>query len=154
MAPELTAKRRAEKELQKVQKGISDFVHAVAEGLHHPSMKQKMNHLEARRVELEAQLAANAEEPIRLHPGLSDVYRQKVASLTEALNVEHTRGETAAALRGLISEIRLVPEAGELVGELTAIMQLAENEKARTQGPGRSLSLVAGAGFEPAAFRL
>ena len=158
MAQELTAKRRAEKELQKVQKGIADIVDAVAEGLYHPSMKQKMNDLEARRVELEAQLAANQEEPIRLHPGLSDAYREKVATLTEALNHEQTRGEAAAALRSLICEIRLAPEGAglsvELVGELAAIMQLSENEKARTQGPGRSLTLVAGVGFEPTTFRL
>jgi hypothetical protein len=149
MAEELAARRASEKELQKVIKGLEDMVDAVADGLYHPSMKAKMGALEARRAELEAELADGEEEPMRLHPSLSKVYRRKVENLTDALNVDETRDEAASALRELISEIRLIPEEGglavELVGELATIMRLAEDEKARTQGPGCSLTLVAGA---------
>ena len=57
----------------------------------------------------------------------------------------------------LIEEIRLVPDNGklraELYGELAALINLA-NEHPRSKGTGVQVTLVAGAGFEPATFRL
>ena len=55
--------------------------------------------------------------------------------------------------------VRLVPEGGELaielVGELAEILALTNEISPRPWGPGAGqLTLVAGAGFEPAAFRL
>ena len=80
-----------------------------------------------------------------LHPGLADIYRRKVEKLT--------------ILRSTIQTIRLTPESGglaiELVGELAGILSLSNEKSPRPFGPGaRQLTLVAGAGFEPAAFRL
>ena len=61
----------------------------------------------------------------RLHPNVAAVYREKIAKLREALNAEDTRTEAAEMIRGLIEEIRLVPEEGrlriELSGELAAL---------------------------------
>ncbi len=94
-----------------------------------------------------------------LHPGLADIYRRKVEKLTQALNKEELRSEAAEMLRSMIQAIRLVPEDGELmielVGELAGILALGNEKSPRPCGPGaRQLTLVAGAGFEPAAFRL
>ena len=94
-----------------------------------------------------------------LHPGLAEVYRRKVEKLTQALNKEELRTEAAEILRSMIQAIRLVPEDGELaielVGELAGILALTNEKSPRPFGPGaRQLTLVAGAGFEPAAFRL
>ncbi|MCA8880525.1 MAG: hypothetical protein KDA73_11335 [Rhodobacteraceae bacterium] len=62
-------------------------------------------------------------------------------------------------MRGLIEAVRLMPEDGrlaiELVGALAGILALADANAPRSGARGaRSGSVVAGAGFEPAAFRL
>jgi site-specific DNA recombinase len=86
--------------------------------------------------------------------------------------------EATEALRGLVSEIRMIPDAEargghriELFGELAAILSLSESAGAvfSSLGPdmtkpprlaragadhGRSGFLVAGVGFEPTTFRL
>ena len=94
-----------------------------------------------------------------LHPGLADVYRRKVEKLTQALNKDELRTEAAETLRSMIQAIRLVPEDGELaielVGELAGDIGVDQEKTPRPFGPrGRQVTLVAGAGFEPAAFRL
>lgn len=79
--------------------------------------------------------------------------------MTEALNEEGLRTEAAEMLRSMIQAIRLVPESGELaielVGELAGRLAMTNEKNPRPFGPrARQLTLVAGAGFEPAAFRL
>ena len=161
---ETAAKARDTAELTRVERQISNIINAIKEGLFVPTMKQELEGLEARKASLKAALDAEPEEPPRLHPGLADVYRAKVAELTRALNDDALRSEAAAALRSLLGEIRLIPENGELaielVGELAGILALgnenSRQQKARSGSSERAcqLTLVAGAGFEPATFRL
>jgi len=84
----------------------------------------------------------------RLHPNVATVYREKIARLREALNAEDTRTEAAETIRGLIEEVRLVPEEGrlrvELSGELAALISLA-NQHPRSSGTRVPVTLVAGA---------
>jgi len=111
--------------------------------------------LEARKTAIRDELSElGEEEPLRLHPGLSDIYRSKVTALTEALNKDElTRNEAVEALRGLVSSIRLTPDSEgdlhiELVGELAAIMLLgeADDKKPRRSSNGAYyVTLVAGA---------
>jgi site-specific DNA recombinase len=81
------------------------------------------------------------------------------------LNNEHHRTEAAEILRGLVDRIELTPkkENGtqtltiELRGALAGILSLATNGERPLQDSGlsvREITLVAGAGFEPATFRL
>jgi site-specific DNA recombinase len=102
---------------------------------------------------------------VLLHPNLAQLYRQQVARLVEALNDEHHRAEAAEVIRGLIDRIVLTPkqENGrqtlsiDLEGALAGIISLATNGERPLQDSGRSvkeIKLVAGAGFEPATFRL
>ena len=63
-----------------------------------------------------------------------------------------TRQEASEIIRGLLSEIRLLPNEGvyeiELVGELAGLLALGQKETASEAcASGRSVSLVAGAGF-------
>jgi hypothetical protein len=100
---------------------------------------------------------------VRLHPNLAGVYRQKVAALEQALANPLDKAEAMEIVRSQIDRITLTPgENGELdvalQGDLACIMQLCEagpgkNKRPRTDVPGRELSVVAGAGFEPATFR-
>ena len=117
-----------------------------------------MGILEERKATLKAELEQDEDEPLRLHPGLSDVYREKVANLTDALNSDETRARAMDLRRELVSEIRLVPQEDsyeiELVGELAAIMDLSERRQPRGGHQGAATKLVAGVGFEPTTFRL
>jgi site-specific DNA recombinase len=149
----------AHAELGRVERQIRNIIEAVKAGLFAPSMKDEMAALEERKARLIELTRDQAEEPPMLHPGLAEVYRRKVEKLTEALNKEDLRAEAAESLRSMIQAIRLVPEDGELaielVGELAGILALTNEKSPRPLGPGTGqLTLVAGAGFEPAAFRL
>ncbi|SDL02819.1 hypothetical protein SAMN04488026_106437 [Aliiruegeria lutimaris] len=102
-----------------------------------------MTALEAEKAAFEGKLSGMDEEsPIRVHPGLSDLYREKVANLTAALNKPDLRTAAANQIRSLISEIRIVPEGDslqiELVGELAGLMTLSEKTKARGDATGCS----------------
>ena len=161
----LTAADRASeiskrRELARVEKGIRRIIEAVKEGFAVPQMRDELHQLEARRVALASELAATADSddvPV-LHPGLAELYRRKVAELTDALSDEGRSSEAAEAIRALLQEIRLVPEgdglAIELVGALAGILALGKGERPRPFDQGRQTMLVAGAGFEPATFRL
>ena len=79
-----------------------------------------------------------------LHPNLSQLYRQQVARLVEALNDEHHRTEAAEIIRGLVDRIVLTPkeEDGtqtltiELRGALAGILSLATNGERPLQDSG------------------
>ncbi len=162
------ARDDAQRLLTKICKDIDSIITAITEGMFHPSMKAKMDTLESDKASLEAQLRAiPAEDPIAIHPGLADIYAKRVAHLAEALNAADTKAEAADILRGLIDKIILQPDPDaanghkiELHGELGAILSLCDNAvttnaKARSGATGiKQLTMVAGAGFEPAAFRL
>jgi site-specific DNA recombinase len=164
----LSEQTQAEQHLAKVVKEIDNIVTAITQGMFHPSMKAKMDGLEAQRASLEAKLAALPQQnPVAIHPGLAEIYARKIADLVSALNEQDKRSEAADLLRGVIEKIILRPDADapnghaiELRGELGAILSLcgkdvAANANARRDAAGvRQLTVVAGAGFEPAAFRL
>ena len=155
------SRAKAERELAQVKRKIDQIIDAITEGMFHPSMKDRMTALENRKAALEAEIEnSDDENPVLLHPGLADMYREKVAGLAEALNAPGTSARAAEVIRSLLSEIRLIPEGDtlviELVGELAGLLSLQEAEQAKTRGgtSGCSTEMVAGAGFEPATFRL
>lgn len=93
---------------------------------------------------------------------MADLYRRKVADLCSALEDEEARTQAAEAIRGLLDEIVIEPDGKTLrllvKGNLAAMLRFAQNAK-RSRSPEmdnleRTVSLVAGAGFEPATFGL
>ena len=156
-------------ELAKVEKDIRGIIEAIKAGMFHESMKGEMTALENRKAELAALLAHAPEDKPDLLPTASTIYAQKVAKLTLALNCPTERQEAAEALRMLIEKIVLTPgqKRGEidatLYGELGQVLAWTERQTlgkaSKTNIPagvraGVSVSVVAGAGFEPATFRL
>ena len=156
-------------ELVKIEKQIRGIIEAIKAGMFHESMKAEMDTLEARKEELNSLLADAPEDTPDILPSASAIYAKKVSALTKALNRKEERQEAAETLRGLIEKISLTPgpERGEIYatlhGELGTILNWTERQvigkAAKTTKPaadatGLSLSVVAGAGFEPAAFRL
>ena len=159
-----SARGSYETELKTITKQIDNMLEAISNGMFHASMKEKMDTLEARKTELDTKLAAVPEaEPILLHPALAQVYGAKIAALADSLNNEATKSEAIVLLRGLVTEVRMIPETTapnghiiELQGDLAAILALSDPQMQKTRSlTGRgSVFLVAGVGFEPTTFRL
>jgi site-specific DNA recombinase len=172
-----------EKELTTTKRDHAKLVDAIIAGVPADQVKDKMIALDARRKDLEAQLAAadNAPAPVRLHPKMSETYRERVAALIRGLGAGEGMEEAREALRGLIEKIVLSPhEDGpgltiDLRGALASLLLLATGAPAqgmaRKRPVGRKrqnsaaaefegvdivdkLDLVAGVGFEPTTFRL
>ena len=147
-------------ELVRVERQIRAVIEAIKDGLRTPGMKEELLALEARKQELAAKVKQAPAPRPRLHPKLADLYRQRVDRLHEELNRPELRSEAAQALRGLIDEVRLIPENGrleiELLGDLAGILALSTGgKKPVTEGrDGLQVTLVAGVGFEPTTFRL
>jgi len=146
----LAAKRS---ELAEVKRRIDGMIRAIEEGLYQPSMKARMQGRERRREALEAELATAAEPRPRLHPGLAEIYRHKVATLQQAREDEDGF-EVRGSLRGLVETIVLVPDDGTLAievrGDLAAILALGANDNARPSGRARVavleiIEMIAGA---------
>ena len=154
---------RIERDLRGVIRKLDGMYDAVADGLRTPGLLAKIEALERQNAELETQLEAPAPSPVRLHPNLADLYRQKTAALCEALADPAIRDEAIAILRGLIEEVRVDfgPDGwtAELQGEIVALVDLGmQNDKAPRPGLRAealcSAKVVAGVGFEPTTFRL
>ncbi|MGO8914952.1 MAG: hypothetical protein ACLQJR_03495 [Stellaceae bacterium] len=147
----LTAEKRSQadagrRELEKIEREICAIVEAVKAGAFSATLQRELAALEARQTQLVAQ--SQAPPPITIHPNASEIYRKKVTQLHEALT-EDTRTAAAEALRGLIDEIRVTPDADgktvEIVGELAALLQLSGSKNAAFLAEAaRSTKLVAG----------
>jgi site-specific DNA recombinase len=153
---------RLRSEKERVCRQIDRLVDALADGEPAARLKEKLQELERRRLELERELKTTAAPAPRLHPNIAEVYRRKVEELHATLKAEDA-GPARELIRGLVEAIVLIPEDGrlrvEVRGELAAILQLSgcPNEKAPARGPEllvEQIKMVAGAGFEPAKSRL
>ena len=148
---------KLERELHRTERDIAHLIEAIKAGVPGASVRDEIAALEDRRTQLGDRLKQAPAPLPRLHPNLAEIYRLKVAKLAEALADDECCEDAAAAIRSLIDEVRLVPEDRELkielFGELGALFALA-NEHPRSKETGVQVTMVAGAGFEPATFRL
>ena len=149
-------------ELDKVRRQIGRMVDAIADGTPVAALRDRLDTLEARRLELEAETATTASPAPRLHPNLAAVYREKVATLIEALGSEDG-AEARELVRGLVEHITLYPEGTsqrvEVRGELAEILALSQGARGVRSGEAAGdlsvqVKMVAGTGFEPVTFRL
>ncbi len=142
------------RELAETSRKIESILGAIEAGIYTPTTRDRLVELERRKAELET-IRPVPPSP-RLHPKLSEVYREKVGRLVDALNEPNTRAEASQALRALIEVIRLTPTAentglsAELHGELAGIISLSRGIQPSRTGLDRParLSLVAGARYQ------
>ncbi|SEQ86958.1 Site-specific DNA recombinase [Loktanella sp. DSM 29012] len=139
-----------ERELATIKKDHAKLVDAIIAGVSPDQLKDRMNGLDARKNELEAQLRSLPEEdPIRIHPKMAVTYRDRVAALVNGLTEPDGMEQSKEALRGLIDRIVLVPDSQtgrlriELEGALASLLHFALG---RDLQPKRKSP--AGAGFE------
>ena len=156
---EETAERaRLEKEHVALMRKLDGLYDAIAEGLRTPGLKDRLEEMERRKAALEDRLSAPAPSPVRLHPGLSELYRKKVTELSESLGDPEIRTPALEILRGLIDRVTVHASAAggvtlELEGALTAMVEAAQPGALRDVDES-SVKVVAGVGFEPTTFRL
>ena len=157
----------AQAELARVKRDIDRTIQAILDGVPGSTVKEKMGRLEARKEELTDQLARAERPPPLLHPSLAQIYRERIASLSETLGRPDTRAEAAEAIRSLVSGIELAPEDGRLAivlrGDLAAMLSFASHKR-KPDAPSLEAGLLgamvaqeslgAGTGFEPVTFRL
>ena len=77
------ARRELERDLVRVTRKLRGLYDAIADGLRTPGLLAQLEELEAQKAKLDAQLAAPAPEPVRLHPNLSALYKRKVEALSK-----------------------------------------------------------------------
>ncbi|MBU9700028.1 recombinase family protein [Rhodobacteraceae bacterium HSP-20] len=154
-----------QKELEKVSRSIERALAFILEGDGDPgSVRHKLKELEARKRDLERQLSMASPTPtLEIHPNLGELYRRKVQEMNRLLLDEATRLQAMEIIRSLVQRIEVAagakrgPASVTLYGALASVLEFAlgaTNAKATANGGLCRVLMVAGAGFEPAAFRL
>ena len=152
----------AEAELAKIRREIDKILDLyLKDALSVDMVRERSRGLEIRKAELERFLAEAQEPPPMLHPSMALQYRRRVQQLYDALqgDDEARRVEAADTLRTLVDQIILTPAGDRLEidvqGDLAGILAIsAQSKNPAASATGAQVKMVAGAGFEPAAFRL
>ncbi len=125
-------------------------------------VRDELRNLETRKQNLERMRdAVHEDQTVELHPNVAELYRKKVTELQSLLIDETARSQAMDIVRSMIEHIEV--HAGEepgkpgviLVGALAQILAFTQqNNTAASNGSDGRVLMVAGAGFEPATFRL
>ena len=118
-----------EKDLAKVERKLTGLIDAIADGFRAPGLQKQLDEAEASKATLLAELSAARPSPVRLHPNLAHVYRDKVSGLQEALKDPLLHDEAMDILRSLIERVEMQPSDGgyeiTLVGEIAHMISLS-----------------------------
>ncbi|HEV7310911.1 recombinase family protein [Sphingopyxis sp.] len=106
--------------LAKIDKAVAGIMAAIEDGLYQPSMKARMAELEHEKAEIAARLAEAPARVPDVHPGIAEIYKRKVARLTETLNDPQAQLDASADIRALVGKIVL--HSGEKRGEVHATL--------------------------------
>ncbi|WP_407059711.1 recombinase family protein [Brevundimonas bacteroides] len=167
----LAARAPMERELAEIARKLERAQTLCIDGaMEIEELKSRSAPLKARRTELHA-LLAEVDEPetVALHPAAAQAYAQLASRLYEALEGDEGE-EVRNELRKLIEGVDLHPleQKGkfelEVRGTLAALLGVGRAQTAKSPAAGSSgafgltsaseVTLGAGAGFEPATFRL
>ena len=122
--------------LAKVERAIVGIMAAIEDGLYQSSMKARMAELEREKADITSRLAEAPQDVPDIHPGIAEIYKRKVAKLTETLRDPDTRLDASSDLRALVGRIVLHPgdKRGEihatLHGSLMGILEFASDNPA------------------------
>ncbi len=149
--------------LPDMDKQIEKLIDLIIEGGTTDGMLDRLRKLEAERADLRAEAEALKadDEPIVLHPSAADRYRQLIKELRmhlEGLREGQPRDLIFERLRGMIEKVVITPKGARQPVDIQVHGLLAELlvDKKETPLNARAFrgAMVAGAGFEPATFRL
>ena len=168
------ARSSHQSELERNHREMEKLIDAITQGVPVSQVKDRMQVLADRKVELESLLAEAPDAAPLVHPIMARRYHEEVRNLLTSLNQPEHRAESATILRSLIDSVVLTPNSDhtelriDLLGQLAGILQIAsggelklivrQNQKTGgaplSRDPTKNAKMVAGAGFEPATFRL
>jgi site-specific DNA recombinase len=145
------------KALADIERKLKDIVAAIEDGGYTRMLSDRLRELETQQDEIAERLTHSPSDIPDIHPNIADIYRRKIARLSDALSHPEDRHEAIAALRGLIERIVLAPGSkwGELHatlhGELGTIIEWVartkpvrkETKACATEFPGLSVSVHA-----------
>ncbi|WP_082677547.1 recombinase family protein [Ruegeria profundi] len=169
---ELTKRHNAslhqfERELEKLTREKKKIVQSIFDGVPGEFLKEDAQRIDSRMKQLTMLLEDKTERPVIFEPGIAARYKREVARLIDRLNSNEHREEAAELIRSLVDRIVLTPSQDrdrpiiDLEGDLAGILSVAAGVgKSTLSGdlsefnPDECEALVAGAGFEPATFRL
>ena len=160
-------------ELAKLDRDQEKVLDAICNGIDPKRVKDRMNAMAAREREVRRLLEVTQEAPVLMHPNMALRYKEAIADIVQMMGDEERRHEASEILRTLIDKIVLSPSNSgdglevDLIGALAGILTIAHGhlpvgQKRKTSGSSdrsklpdvSAVQLVAGAGFEPATFRL
>ncbi len=99
------ARETTERAYHETCRKLDSLIEAIADGLRSPVLQGKLEQLEQQKAEQEKTLAAPLNPMPRLHPGIAEIYRQKVSALQETLQDPMLRDEAIGILRCLIDRV-------------------------------------------------
>ena len=141
------------RKVEKAEKEIANIMKAIQAGIITPTTKDMLQKAEAEHEQAKRELAANTQAANAITtvlPNMAERYRAMVCSLGKTLYADV--GQARECLKALMGQIRLLPTPNgcleaELRHNTEGFIKLA-------LGDALKVRMVAGAGFEPAAFRL
>ena len=155
-----------ERKAAELARKIAAILRAIEDGLYEPAMKARLAELKDERDRIRADSRAfdGGALDVLLHPELAEAYRYRIERLQRVL-AGPEQGEAREIVRSMIERVVLTPRAdgqgldATLFGDLGALLsvcaEISGDKKPSAPGAAEGqLSVVAGAGFEPAAFRL
>jgi site-specific DNA recombinase len=144
----------ANREMDRLEQQRAMLVKSILAGVPAEGIKGEMESLLTRREELTRLLSTAKNTLPLLHPNMAEEWRKQITELRDALADDECEPAAREALRQMVEEIRLTPRDGVLAidvkGDLARMLDAAR-PSAEWQ---RQITLVAGAGFEPATFGL
>ncbi len=106
-----------------------DSDQGIADGLRTPGLKAKLEEIEARLTQVDQDLEAPKSSPVRFHPNLADLYRQKVIELAATLSDPDIRTRALETIRSLIRSVTVSVGADginlELEGAITMMIDVS-----------------------------
>lgn len=153
--------KRSQTRLKDLDAMIEKLVDTLAAGRTSPAVLDRLEVLEREKAGLRAQVgdSTNDADIVPL-PNMSAVYRARISRLIDGLEDPAVRQESIEIIQSMIESVVVTPRIDcfdvDVVGEIGAILALVDGKQKLpdAEHPGSSLSVVAGAGFEPVTFRL
>ena len=145
--------------INRLSAGIARLIDAIRHGAATPASNAALVADEAEKQNLETELGAldgASRSVVAMHPAAIAAYQQRVIDLAAALGRDSS-GAAAQIVRGLVDHITISPDAtprGVAIEAHGLLAELVSYAAENTGGTKRTLTMVAGVGFEPTTFRL
>ncbi len=151
--------------LQQLERELGNLYENLLAGIASPALRQMIDERETEKARLISRNAivdkgVVSHRTLPTPSALQAQFQARIADLRITLADPAVRGQAASIMSRLIESVTIYPDepagpAAEVVASVASLVAYALNDNAaREGGVSSSIAVVAGAGFEPAAFRL